>query len=55
MMELVDSFRVRAIGNAIRSEFEGRLQCVYDIGGENGMEFLEDVMEYVKDDEVGVM
>ena len=54
-MELVDSFRARAIGNAIRSELEGRPQRVYDIGGENGTEFLEDVMEYVKDDEAGVM
>ena len=28
---------------------------MYDIGGENGTEFLEGVMEYVKGDDAGAM
>ena len=54
-VEVIDSFRARAIGNAIRRELAGTPQRVYDIGGENGTEFLEGIMEYVKGDDAGAM
>ena len=54
-VEVIDSFRARAIGNAIRRELAGTPQRVYDIGGENGTEFLEGIMEYVKGDDAGAV